>query len=302
MSFIAGIGKTNVDLLYADMKKLPDVGEEVYTDKFMLQLGGGLPATLMNLARLGVPVKLATYLGDDIFSEFAKQEYRNSHTEFVNFHNGSTIPVNITSAVILPEDRSFISYGIPKTAFSNEEKNRFYQMAKGCSFCYIENPALAEVYHELKKEGAVLVHDTGWDENLSVENYKEMLMLADYYVPNQKEAMKITGAPTPLKAAEALRQYFDKVVIKLDKDGCLGVDEAGTVFTVKAIGDFHCVDSTGAGDAFLAGFLYGLYHRFSFRDCILAGNITGGKAVTAVGALSAYCSESELLQQLKCHQ
>ena len=48
MSFIAGAAATNVDLLYQNMPKIPGVGEEVYTDRFSLQLGGGLPATLIN--------------------------------------------------------------------------------------------------------------------------------------------------------------------------------------------------------------------------------------------------------------
>ena len=72
MSFIAGAGITNVDLLYQNMPKIPDVGEEVYTDKFSLQLGGGLPATLFNLGRLGIATKIATELGNDMFSNFAK--------------------------------------------------------------------------------------------------------------------------------------------------------------------------------------------------------------------------------------
>ena len=38
MSFIAGAGATNVDLLYEDMPKIPDVGEEIYTDKLKLLL------------------------------------------------------------------------------------------------------------------------------------------------------------------------------------------------------------------------------------------------------------------------
>ena len=54
MSFIAGAGLTNVDLLYQDMPRLPEPGEEIYTDKFSLQLGGGLPATLINIGRLGI--------------------------------------------------------------------------------------------------------------------------------------------------------------------------------------------------------------------------------------------------------
>ena len=45
MAFIAGAGATNVDLLYENMPRIPNIGEEIYTDKFSLQLGGGLPAT-----------------------------------------------------------------------------------------------------------------------------------------------------------------------------------------------------------------------------------------------------------------
>ncbi len=43
MSFIAGTGKTNVDILYASLKRLPQLGEELYSDGFKLCLGGGVP-------------------------------------------------------------------------------------------------------------------------------------------------------------------------------------------------------------------------------------------------------------------
>ena len=111
LSFIAGAGSTNVDLLYQNMPKIPDVGEEVYTDRFSLQLGGGLPATLVNLGRLGVPTRIATELGGDLFSDFARQQYAANGVEPRNLYRGSGIPLNITSAIILQNDRSFVSYG-----------------------------------------------------------------------------------------------------------------------------------------------------------------------------------------------
>ena len=49
MSFIAGTGKTNVDILYAGLKRLPQLGEELYSDGFKLCLGGGVPGTMVNL-------------------------------------------------------------------------------------------------------------------------------------------------------------------------------------------------------------------------------------------------------------
>ena len=293
MSFIAGIGKTNVDLLYADMKRIPNVGEEIYADSFSVQLGGGLPGTLVNLARLNVPVRLGTFLGDDLFSDYAKREFEKAHIEVHNFHHGTNLPVNITSAIILKDDRSFISYGelIKITA---EDQEAFYQMATGAAICYIENEELADVYRQLKREGTVLVYDTGWNDDMSLQHMEPLLSLADYYAPNQKEAMKLTGTDSPEQAAFQLQAYFKKVIVKADRNGCYGL-ENGELFLVPPINDFTHVDSTGAGDAFLAGFVYGLFHDYAFKDCIMLGNITGGKAVTANGALSAYCTEEELL-------
>ncbi|MBQ5970123.1 MAG: carbohydrate kinase family protein [Clostridia bacterium] len=294
MSFIAGAGITNVDLLYQNMPKIPDVGEEVYTDRFSLQLGGGLPATLINLGRLGVPTKLATELGKDLFSAFALEQFRNSHVLPMNLYHGEEIPLNITSAVILPHDRSFITYGKNAMQPDLQAKKEFYHMATGAKLCLMSPGGFADVYRVLKEEGTVLVLDMGWDDDLSFDRYGDVLSLADYYTPNRKEALKLTGCSDPREAALALRQYFDKVVVKVDRDGCIGIDEGG-MFFCKSLDMFQPVDSTGAGDAFLAGFCYGLFHDASFRDCIAFGNITGGKAVTAVGALSAYVTEAELL-------
>lgn len=75
MAFIAGAGATNVDLLYQGFDRLAGVGEELYCKDFSLQLGGGLPATLINLGRLGISTKIATELGNDIFSNFAKEKF-----------------------------------------------------------------------------------------------------------------------------------------------------------------------------------------------------------------------------------
>ena len=295
MAFIAGAGSTNVDLLYQGMPKIPDVGEEIYCKDFSLQLGGGLPATLINLGRLGIETKIATELGCDIFSNFAKEQFEKNGVQPLNLYNGNDIPLNITSAVILPCDRSFISYGKGNIFADDNAKEAFYQLAKGSKITMMQPGGFNEVYAKLKSEGTVLVLDMGWDEEMSFEKYDELLSLADYYTPNQKEAMLITNTDSPKEAAKALKKYFDKVVVKVDKDGCLGIDENEMIF-VQSIDEFRNVDSTGAGDAFLSGFMYGLFYDYPLSDCLLFGNITGGKAVTEVGALSGYVSEKELLK------
>ena len=71
MSFVAGAGTMNVDLLYSGLPRVPGEGEELFSAGFAVRLGGGIPATLLNLRGLNVPVALQTAWGDDIFSRFA---------------------------------------------------------------------------------------------------------------------------------------------------------------------------------------------------------------------------------------
>lgn len=294
MAFIAGAGATNVDLLYQGMERIPDVGEELYCKDFDLQLGGGLPATLINLGRLGIETKIATELGTDIFSEFAKDKFLQNGVEPTNLYEGDKIPLNITSAIILPKDRTFFTYGKGSIEADDNAKEKFFQIAKDSKITMMQLGGFLDVYKKLHEGGTKLVLDTGWDDDMSFEKYADYLEIADYYTPNQKEAKKISNTSTPEEAAQALTKYFDNVVVKVDKDGCIGIDENGSFF-VPSIDEFKNVDSTGAGDAFLSGLMYGLFYDKPLKECVLLGNITGGKAVTKVGALSAYNTEQELL-------
>lgn len=295
MAFITGAGATNVDLLYQGMDRIPDVGEELYCKDFSLQLGGGLPATLINLGRLGIETKIATELGNDIFSNFAKEKFTENGVEPTNLYSGNKIPLNITSAIILPEDRTFFTYGKGSIEPDDKALETFYNISTGAKICMMQLGGFLPVYKKLKEEGTILVLDTGWDDEMSFEKYDEYLTIADYYTPNRKEALKITGTDNEKDAAYALKKYFDKVVVKVDADGCIGID-GDDYFFCPSIDEFKNVDSTGAGDAFLAGFMYGVFYDYPLKDCIEYGNITGGKAVTEVGALSGFVTEKELLE------
>lgn len=292
MAFVSGIGKTNIDLIYSGLHRLPNEGEELYAPDFSLCLGGGIPGTMVTAGRLGLPVRLATWLGDDLFSSFAKAEFEKSGVRAVNLHTGGGCPLNISTAAITPGDRTFVSWG-EEPVFDEATLQRAYAVSTGAAVAEM-HMGLLPVYRKLKAEGTKLILDIGFSEDMSFEKYKDYIEIADYFVPNKKEALKITGTDDPFRALQILSNYFDRAVVKLDKDGCLGM-ENGEAFFVKSIADFTCADSTGAGDAFLAGFIYGVYHGYSLRDCIVFGNITGGKCVTAVGCLSAYVTEAELL-------
>lgn len=292
-AFVAGAGMINVDLIYGGLEHIPAEGEEVFSQHFQMRLGGGIPATLLNLRGLNVPVSIQTALGDDLFSHFAAEEIRRFGTAPLNLYHGSSIPLNISSVLLTQRDRTFVSYtGGAGQAGSYDDA--IYRASTGAAYVQM-GMGSPDVYRTLKAEGTKLLFDTGWDDGLSLERYRQQLELADFYTPNQKEALKITGARSPEKAAQILSRYFDQVIIKLDKDGCL-IQTKGAQQIIPSIPCFHHRDSTGAGDAFTAGLLYGLYHGYSFAECVLFGNITGGKCVTGVGCLTERCTEPELLE------
>lgn len=292
MNWVTGFGYTNVDLLYSGMARIPREGEEIYAESFSMQLGGGIPATLINLGRLGVSCRIQTMLGEDMFSAFANKQYQDNGVEPHNLYVGTGMAVNLTSAVITAHDRAFISY-TDNIQVTDSMQQEALGLSQGAGIILMQEQMLP-IYPALKAAGALMVYDTGWRDDMSLGTMEEVLRLADWYTPNDKEAMKITGTNNPLDAARALSPYFDTVVIKLGKDGCLLYNE-GKQTLVPPLPGVVAVDSTGAGDAFLAGFTYGLYHGADAYTCALYGNITGGTCVKAVGCLASYVNEQQLL-------
>lgn len=297
MSFVAAFGKLNIDLLYSGMPRIPNEGEEIYSKDFKVCLGGGLPATMINCSRLGIPAKIGTFLGDDMFSNFAKGEVDKSGTKYELFES-KNFPLNVTSAIITEKDRTFVSYGGTET-YSDEMLEKIYNCLKGAKVVAMQEK-LIPVYKELKKDGTILVLDTGYSEDMSIAKHRELIGIADYYTPNIDETEKLTGTKDYKEALKILGEHFEKPIVKLGKYGCACFD--GEIFKIDNIDEFKCIDATGAGDAFLSGFIYGLYNDFDFRKCILAGNITGGKCVTGIGCLTEYINEKEIAEYLKKYE
>ena len=88
MSFVAGVGVSNLDMIYTGIGRLPEEGEEVFSNDFRLCLGGGVPATIINLHRLGVPAKFATFLGKNMFSQYVEEQFKQYGVNYTNLYHG----------------------------------------------------------------------------------------------------------------------------------------------------------------------------------------------------------------------
>ena len=102
-------------------------------------------------------------------------------------------------------------------------------------------------------------------------------------MPNAIELKLITGKEDYFEGADVLIGEGARVVaVKLGSDGCYVTDGRERLrieaFKVKA------VDTTGAGDAFCAGFLYGMLNEKSLRECGKLGNFVASRCVMKLGA------------------
>ena len=296
MSFVGGVGAVNIDLLYTGADHIPVPGEEVFARDFGVYLGGGTPGTLVTLGRLGVRSKILTFLGRDMFSSFARREFDAASAEVVDLYDGEDMPVTISSTMVVDGDRAFMSYG-RQPEITDAMMETLKRELTGAKVAPMD-AGLAPLFRALKAGGTTLVFDTGWEDDLSLEKHAESLALADYYLPNRREALKITGAASVEDAARALGNYMKVPIVKLDCEGCLYLKD-GVLRRVPPVPGVQAVDTTGAGDAFRAGFIYGLFHDWPLEQCLQFGNITGAACVQAVGCLTGYVDERRLLTERK---
>ena len=130
---------------------------------------------------------------------------------------------------------------------------------------------------------------------LSLDDLKDALPLVDYITPNEDEARFYTGREEPSEMAEVFLGYgVRNVIIKLGGKGCY-FRNAGEEFRLAPL-PVHAVDSTGAGDCFIAGFASEILRGSSHEEALRFANACGAICTTAVGAGTALKSREQVLR------
>ena len=117
--------------------------------------------------------------------------------------------------------------------------------------------------------------------DLSAPGMVETLRQIDVFLPNETEAKALTGEQDVEAALKSLARYCPTVVIKCGADGAFASDK-GRLYHAPALA-VEVFDTTGAGDSFNAGFVYGLLHEPDFASALDVAVICGSLAVTGYG-------------------
>ncbi|MFI6595613.1 carbohydrate kinase family protein [Nonomuraea sp. NPDC050536] len=135
---------------------------------------------------------------------------------------------------------------------------------------------------------------TGPLRDFGVDRFFAETTLAGLIIPNLDEALLLTGASTPAQAATSLSERYGMAVVKLGSQGAVAARDGKVVATAAGV-PAEVVDSTGAGDAFAAGFMTALLDGFSEEAALQAGCRAGAECVALVGGRPRYGLDLNLL-------
>lgn len=283
---------------FSDRESLPPLGQEVYASGFGIN-PGGIFNIAAALSALGLRVGLLAQLGNDIFSRFVAERMNacGLPMDLVTVVD-RPLPV-VTAGISFPHDRLFISYAPPledvpphphiDIAMLEEYRPR-------ALFSYGELGS--EVYRRAHEIGILTYADTAWHAGLAAMATNEALREIDVLAPNLPEALEMTGAATAEDALGILTGWARAAIIKVGPAGCVG-ECGGRRYHVPAI-PVGAIETTGAGDNFNAGFLYGALQGYDFEDCLRCGNIVGGLSTEAVGGCGAAATPEVVERRLAC--
>ncbi len=274
------VGRLYCDLIFSGLASMPKLGEELFAKGVALHAGGGAYITAAYLAALGRPVSLVATLPASPFDTVVKAELAQTQID-----SGYCLPSSencepqITVAMVHAGDRAFVTRQAGH-AFSEVDRGWLEEPDVGHVHIgelttLINHPWLAREAHA---HGLTVSLDCGWDD--TAFHHKELRTLIsgiDVFLPNEAEAQRLRslGHPVPLAKTEVI------------KKGALGAESVcGSERLSKKARPVDVVDTTGAGDAFNAGFLNAWLNGHGTETCLDAGNGCGSFAVRHVGGAS----------------
>lgn len=298
------VGGMCADLMMRPVGKFIFDQDKSDLDTLDTNLGGDAANESIIFGRYGMRVGLAGEMGDDGTGRELMKYMEDNNVDTSNIAvRGRTR----TSVVMIQEngDRNFLSFGRNSCKFGWDDLD--LEMLKHTRMVSIGSihiiPALdaclADYFKAAKEAGCITAADLMMKTNSKQPvDMKAIFANTDYLLPSYIEALELTGEETPEKQAEKLLSYGIKnVVIKLGEEGCL-VKNAEQEFRVP-IYKTTVVDTTGAGDNFVASFLTGVLKGWSLRKCAEFASAAGSIAVQGVGATACVKSMDQVIERMK---
>ena len=285
MSKINVLGASCIDILVDHIDSKTFLSGKYKADRIKTSFGGDALNEAVVLSYLKEDVSISTVIADDPMGVLIQ-----------NFLEGKGITVSnpikqnvetYLSLVLIDEngERHFIgskngslrSYCLEDVCI--DEDCKIVSFASMFISPLFDDEQMGKLFSLIKEKGILLCVDCSSIKNNEDAKDMSCLKYIDYFFCNTSEARALCHSEDIHTCEEILYQCGIKnVVIKMGEKGCL---YKGKIYAPQR--NIQCVDTTGAGDSFVAGFIHGLSQNEKIEDCIRIGNECGGRACEYVG-------------------
>jgi len=277
------LGDLNVDLIFSGLESAMQADREAFCSSYSMVPGGSTAIAAAHFARLGGKARLCSLTGVDDFGMFVKKALGNAGVDTSMVQSTPAKGTGVTLNIVEGNARSQLTFPGALSLLTADpsllEKHDFCHLH--LSGMYGMRSLLPQIGTLLRAARAMRIStslDTQWDPLERWLYLDEWLPLLDYLFVNEAEAASISGHEDHTKAWLTLSTKTACPIIKL---GSKGAYATGVHFPARPV---KVVDTTGAGDAFAAGFLAGrLLRNLDTGAAIKAAIESGAWACTHRG-------------------
>jgi len=301
------LGIMVADVLARPVKRLPARGTLDVVERMELHTGGCAVNTGIALAKLGVRTAVMGKVGEDGFGDYIINTLHRYHIDTAGVLRDHVANTSATMVMIGPDgERSFIHYLGANAELRAADidlalaaRGRILHIAGHNLMSKFDGADAATILQAARQRGVATSLDTAWySTGRWFSLIEPCLPHIDYFVPSFEEASRIAGRSDPAEVARFFLDYGMKLVaLKMGDQGCYVTDGHEAVrlpaYPVTP------VDTTGAGDAFAAGFLAGIIQGWDLERTARFANAVGAMCVTAIGATSGVKSLDETMAFLQ---
>ena len=285
---VVGFGALNVDRLFR-VNRIAGAEEESFITSAEEACGGSAANTIVGLARLGCKTGFIGKASSDREGEMLLQDFLKEGVDTSGIQKADKGRTGVVTGYVDEKGQRalYIDPGVNDTVEYGEHVLKYASQGK---LLHITSFVGQKSFQTQKKlveklpENVKVSFDPGaLYARKGLASIEPLIRAAFAFMPNETELRLLTGRAEPEQGADSILEKGAKIVaVKLGGKGCYVTDgkerHFANAFRVKV------TDTTGAGDAFNAGFLYGLLKKKSFAECAVIGNFAASRSITKMGA------------------
>lgn len=298
---VVAVGDLNCDLILVDLEGPPAAGREVLAGSYRIALGGSTGIFAAVMGSLGDQVGFVGLLGRDHFGELVCQLLEEHGVDLNGLCRTRAVQSGLTISLVRAGDRALVTVSGSIAELRAEDVPWDY-LKQGrhlhVSSYYLQaglRPSLGGILSEARRAGLTTSLDTGWDPRQKWDwpELAALLPLVDVFLPNETEALHLTGAG---EAEDALTSLLASGAgtVAIKRGGSGAIAGRGSVRWAAAAYPVQAVDTTGAGDSFNAGFIHRYLKGDDLSSCLTFANACGAMAARRIGGAEGAPTAAEV--------